>query len=78
MKTEGVYNARLDGKYNGPYQPISEGVIRLADAEGEEASVGVDSSRADAHRIPANFVQHHSNSVHLVGLDVLKEEMRTL
>ena len=54
---------------DAPYQPISQRVGGLTYAEGEEAAFAVDASRADAHRVPAHLVQHHSDAVDLVGLD---------
>ena len=44
-------------------------IIRLAHAEGEEGSLGVDPPSADPHGVPAHLVQHHSDPVDLVSVD---------
>ena len=46
------------GENDAPYQPISQ------------TSFAVDSSCANAHRVPAHLVEHHPNAVHLVGFDI--------
>ena len=53
------------GEYDGPDESVPEGVVGLADAEGEEAVVALDPARADPHRVPADLVQHHPDPVHL-------------
>ena len=58
------------GENDAPYQPISQSVRGLTDAESEETSFAVDSSCANAHRVPAHLVEHHPNAVHLVGFDI--------
>ena len=52
-------------EYDGPDESVPEGVVGLADAEGEEAVVALDPPRADPHRVPAHLVQHHPDPVHL-------------
>ena len=53
------------GEYDGPDESVPEGVVGLADAEGEEAVVALDPPRADAHRVPADLVQHHPDPINL-------------
>ena len=57
-------------EYNTSDEPISKGICGLAYAKCKEASLTVNSAGTDTHGVPSNLVEHHTDAIDLVRLDV--------
>ena len=57
-------------EYNTSDEPISKGICGLTYAKCKEASLTVNSAGTDTHGVPSNLVEHHTDAIDLVRLDV--------
>jgi len=58
------------GENKRPDEPIPERIIGLTDAEREEGAFRVDPAGANTHWIPTHLVEHHSNPINFILVDL--------